>query len=405
MKLDKKRSKIFIALSVAAIIAAVFVLFWRGQQTPQKITKLKRPDYGEDDYTYNLHAFYDNVDYAVEFPVSAKTLSGTELQEAFDSAYEFITDKMQGDNPSLEEVRDNLVFTASIPQYGMTADYTLNDYSVINCFGEVNNSEVPPDGQKYIINARITYGMLSQDYEIPVTVLPPVYSEEQIKFNKIVSELKKADGEDLETDMRLPKSVEGLEIEFVKKPENRAWIIFFPLLAVFVFWYYKRFVVKKREENEREGQLRLDYPEIVSKLCLLMGAGMSGANAFARISRDYADAKREHKQSVRCGYEEVAAASGRIASGVSEPEAYAAFGRACRLHSYVKLASLLTQNVIKGSEGFNIMLRGEVTEAFAERKAAARTKGEEAGTKLLMPMVMMLGIVLVIIVVPAFMSF
>ncbi len=177
------------------------------------------------------------------------------------------------------------------------------------------------------------------------------------------------------------------------------------MLAAFVFWYYKRFVLKKRTEDEIESQLRLDYPEIVSKLSLLMGAGMSGANAFAKISRDYADAKRERKQSVRCGYEAVAAASGRIAAGVSEPEAYAEFGRACRLHSYIKLASLLTQNVIKGSEGFKLMLRGEVTEAFAERKALARTKGEEAGTKLLMPMVMMLGVVLVIIVVPAFMSF
>lgn len=405
MKLDKKRDKIFIALSVAAVTAAVLVLFMRGQETPQKITELKRPDYGEDNYTYNFHALYDNEDYAVEFPVSAKKLSGTELQAAFDSAYEFIIDKMRGDNPSLDEVRDNLVFADSIPQYGMKADYTLNDYSVISCFGEVNNSGVAPGGQKYIVSARISYEMLSQDYEIPVTVLPPVYGEEQIKINKIVSELEKADRADPETDMKLPESVDGLEIAFVKHPENRVWIILFPLLAAFVFWYYKRFVLKKRTEDERESQLRLDYPEIVSKLSLLMGAGMSGANAFAKISRDYADAKRERKQSVRRGYEAVAAASGRIAAGVSEPEAYAEFGRACRLHSYIKLASLLTQNVIKGSEGFKLMLRGEVTEAFAERKALARTKGEEAGTKLLMPMVMMLGIVLVIIVVPAFMSF
>lgn len=405
MKLDKKRRKIYIALSVAAIIAAVFVLFWRAKETPKKITELKRPGCGEGDRTYTLHALYDNGDYPVEFPVSAKKLSGTELQAAFDSAYEIIIDKMRGNNLSLDKVRDNLVFTASIPQYGMTADYTLNDYSVINCFGEVNNSEVGPDGQKYIISARIRYGMLSQDYEVPVTVFPPVYSEEQIKINKIVSELEKADRADAETDIRLPESVDGLEIEFVKQPENRAWIILLPLLSAFVFWYYKRFVVKKRGENEREAQLRLDYPEIVSKLSLLMGAGMSAANAFARISRDYVTAKKARKQNVRSGYEEVAAASGRIAAGVSEPEAYAQFGRACRLHSYIKLASLLTQNVIKGSEGFSLMLRGEVTEAFAERKALARTKGEEAGTKLLMPMVMMLGVVLVIIVVPAFMSF
>lgn len=405
MKLDKKRQKMLILPSAVAVTAAVLLLFLHDKKTEQQITELKRPDYGEGDYTYTLHALYDNGDYTVEIPVSARKLSGAELQTAFDAAFELISDKMCGNNPSLDEVRENIIFTSSVPEYGMTADYTLDDYSVINCFGEVNNKEVTQGGQKYIVNVQLTYGMLSQSYKIPVTVLPPVYNEEQIKVNKIISELKKADSADMDADMRLPKNVEGLEIAFVKKPESRVWIILLPLFAVFVLWYYKSFVVKKRAENEREGQLRLDYSEIVSKLSLLMGAGMSGANAFAKISRDYAEAKKERKQTVRCGYEEVAAASGRIAAGVSEPEAYAAFGRACRLHSYIKLASLLTQNVIKGAEGFNIMLRGEVSEAFAERKALARTKGEEAATKLLMPMVMMLAVVLVIVVVPAFMSF
>lgn len=61
--------------------------------------------------------------------------------------------------------------------------------------------------------------------------------------------------------------------------------------------------------------------------------------------------------------------------------------------------------IILGGEYFMQMLREEVGEAFAQRKALARKRGEEAGTKLLLPMIMMLGIVLIIIVVPAFMSF
>ena len=94
-------------------------------------------------------------------------------------------------------------------------------------------------------------------------------------------------------------------------------------------------------------------------------------------------------------------ASNRIAMGVSESDAYAAFGRACRTHAYIKLGNLMSQNVRKGGEYFMQMLREEVGEAFAQR----RKRGEEAGTKLLLPMIMMLGIVLIIIVVPAFMSF
>ena len=50
------------------------------------------------------------------------------------------------------------------------------------------------------------------------------------------------------------------------------------------------------------------------------------------------------------------------------------------------------------------MLRLAAVQAFEERKARAKMLGEEAGTKLLVPMFIMLAIVLVIVTVPAFLS-
>ena len=50
------------------------------------------------------------------------------------------------------------------------------------------------------------------------------------------------------------------------------------------------------------------------------------------------------------------------------------------------------------------LLKKEVEDAFEERKRIARKKGEEAGTKLLIPMVMMLAVVIAIVAVPALMS-
>ena len=67
-------------------------------------------------------------------------------------------------------------------------------------------------------------------------------------------------------------------------------------------------------------------------------------------------------------------------------------------------ASFLSQNLKKGTRGLTELLSLEAIHAFEERKARARRKGEEAGKKLLAPMVMMLGIVLIIVVVPAFWS-
>ena len=47
----------------------------------------------------------------------------------------------------------------------------------------------------------------------------------------------------------------------------------------------------------------------------------------------------------------------------------------------------------------------ESTEAWEERKRKARVLGEAAATKLLVPMIMMLIVVMAIVMIPAFMSF
>ena len=65
---------------------------------------------------------------------------------------------------------------------------------------------------------------------------------------------------------------------------------------------------------------------------------------------------------------------------------------------------MLTQNLRKGSKGLSELLRAEADQAFEERKATAKKRGEEAGTKLLLPMFMMLSMVLLIVIVPAFLS-
>jgi len=89
---------------------------------------------------------------------------------------------------------------------------------------------------------------------------------------------------------------------------------------------------------------------------------------------------------------------------MSEQQAYEAFGKRCRLSMYVRFANLLEQNLRKGTKGLSERLSDEVREAFENRKALAIRLGEEAGTKLLLPMIMLLIIVIVICVVPAFLS-
>jgi hypothetical protein len=94
-----------------------------------------------------------------------------------------------------------------------------------------------------------------------------------------------------------------------------------------------------------------------------------------------------------------------IRDGESESSAYRKFAERVGLGSYQRLVRILIQNLQTGSRGLCQLLEQESQNALEERKALARKLGEEAGTKMLLPLMMMLGIVIAIIMVPAMMSF
>ena len=71
------------------------------------------------------------------------------------------------------------------------------------------------------------------------------------------------------------------------------------------------------------------------------------------------------------------------------------------------LQKICGDSLSKSAEGLQRaaeILKSEAAEAFEERKNMARKAGEEAGTKLLVPMFIMLAVVMAIMVIPAFLS-
>lgn len=101
----------------------------------------------------------------------------------------------------------------------------------------------------------------------------------------------------------------------------------------------------------------------------------------------------------------MAAACNEMDSGVAEIEAYRRFGERCSQMKYRTFSTLLIQNLQKGSRRLAELLEKEALEAWDERKRKARVLGEAAATKLLVPMIMMLAVVMAVIMIPAFLSF
>lgn len=150
--------------------------------------------------------------------------------------------------------------------------------------------------------------------------------------------------------------------------------------------------------------MMLDYSEIVSKLMIFIGAGMTVSLAWERIALDYEKMKAAGRKETRFAYEELCTTYYHVKSGIPEGRAYRDFGRRTGLGCYLKLSGLLEQNRKTGMKNLKVLLDAEMEDAFEQRKNLAKKLGEEAGTKLLLPLFMMLGVVMVMIMVPALMS-
>lgn len=202
----------------------------------------------------------------------------------------------------------------------------------------------------------------------------------------------------------LPDEVNGTRIQWSYPIDHSGTILLSLSILAALLLIVSREREKEKQRQKRRDQMFLDYPNLVTKLCLLMQAGMTMRRAFSKTALDY----RKYQQTrdvPRCAYEEMLITYYEMESGVLESQAYENFGRRCDHPQYRTLATLLSQNLKKGSRGLLEILERESLSAFEDRKRQAKIIGEAAATKLLIPMVLMLLVVLIILMVPACMSF
>ncbi len=150
--------------------------------------------------------------------------------------------------------------------------------------------------------------------------------------------------------------------------------------------------LNKQIENRRM-QIQLEFPEFINTLTLLVNAGMTISKAWEKIILDN---KKNNPL-----YEEMAYAYAEIQAGKPEVVAYEEFGRRCKIKEVIKFVSVIILNLKKGGAEVIPVLKAQGTECWEMRKAVAKRLGEEASTKILFPLMMMLVGILVIVATPA----
>lgn len=401
----KKRCRIIgILLGVLVVTTLLCVTQKSGQMPLTEGRFLKRQDC-EDMISVTVKGKQEKETWEKEvvLPVGSRELDQNEMEALESKVASYLARTLPGKNQSLQQVNTSLVFSSTLPETEIEIKWTMDD-TYIQESGQIRSEQIPADGMDTEVVAEASWKNWKKTYPFqihikPVKATPKEAWSRQVK-KTLQEELKKQSTKER---VELPSQIGQVQVTYDMEKEKKSYTPVYAVLGCLLLLPLVWREQQKKELSEREEQLLLDHSGLIHKFMLLLGAGLTVRNVVERLVSEYEEnQKRGGKK--RYVYEEMCILLQEIRDGMSEGRAVERFGRRCRLQPYLRFCSVLTQNMKKGAEGVLAILETESMEALEMRKQRALQLGEKAGTKLLFPMVLMLGIVMGMIMVPAFLT-
>ena len=316
------------------------------------------------------------------------------------------------DNLSADHVERKLDFPQKLEGYPFSISYSTDNPMILSAQGIVNEETLAQrkdasEGIVVKVVMKLTYEEYSGEIYFYVRVYPQSGSKEETFFDSLRAAIDQYSEASREKDLlELPTELFSAGVTY-EEPISYESLLIFILGIVIAFLVYKKSDEGLKQESlERDRQMLADYPMVVDQFALFYSVGMTTKGIFLKLCKDYERKKEKEKgKKERYVYEEMLKVRKKLEEGIGEIAAYESFAKRCGLQKYRQLVNLLEQAVLKGKSDIGDLLFDERRKSFIERKNHAKELSEEAGTKLLLPMFLMLLVVIVIIMVPAFMNF
>lgn len=400
----KKLADAMQILVLLCIFCLIFV-FTSGRDSQSIETNLiDRPGYGmgdrEEELTVQIEG--ETEQEVLSVTIREQAFSEQQAEQFLKNGKKFLEQEIKGENDSLDEVRTELYFPTELEEQKVQVSWLTFPYGVIGEDGSIIG-EPEEEGSIVEIQALLSCQGKELLYETAACVYPPILNEKEKLWKKVRENLQEAEESSLQqAQVPLPEKVDGKTITWTRTSQDLLPLFLFLLVVLPICAYVQKDQKIHERAKQRKLQMEVDYPELMWKMTMLLGAGLTIRGAFMRIAAEYQ--KREQKK-IRYVYEEMIYTCHEMKSGIPESRAYENFGRRCELPRYIKLGSILSQNLKKGSKGLAALLEKEAETSMEERKNLAKKLGEQAGTRLIFPMILMFGVVLIVLMVPAFLSF
>lgn len=371
---------------------------------------VEREGYDGEEQQIDLLLQKEELEEQVTLKVPQRKYTKEERQEKMQEAFAYLEDHIKGQNVSLSEVTENLDFSIDYKKYPFDVEFQPEDYGLIDGDGNLKNERADllaegygekslSEGIPTKVTVTLWYGEESKQQSYSMTVFPK--KEEKKSFASVLEKLEETERENSHQEgFLLPAKIDGVQITRIDETRVTPFsVLIMGILFAGLLLLREKENVRQAERQKKE-MLQRCYPWFVNELVLLLGAGMQIKNIFNILLHEYSE-----EENLKPLIEELKIAKHSMEMGIPEEQVYYQMGRNLKLPCYIKLMTLLEQNVKRGTKGLTAIFEQEELAALEERKNLAKRYGEEAGTKLLGPMILLLLVIMFMIMIPAFLSF
>ncbi|WP_415931627.1 hypothetical protein [Zhenpiania hominis] len=310
-----------------------------------------------------------------------------------------------------------LAFLCAALLFGFAEGEESYEYMRFNQKGELIEIKRPSAEQGAIsFSARVQMGAgaSARTKEIFITI-DPLGSAEEVDQDGILPEKTEEEKEEDELNqliagfnsdttnskITMPKELKNGENLVWKKSEDSSLMLYFTLAVVMLWMLYKGrfYTVEKEEKRARESIIR-ELPQFINKMILLISAGVVLHTAFLKIVDDYEKSGKHgsyfYMQLTQIG-RAVRETNGSLCQELQQ------FAKRSGVKELIRISNILSDNLSKGAD-LSEKLKQENSLLWLARKQQSEEKGRLAETKLTLPLMILLLVLIMMTIAPAMME-
>lgn len=396
---DKKQRLIIIIVVVISLLGIIAGIVYDSGLTRVELTTITRPKPYEEAENISFGVEVDGIkadkELTYEGQIGVKKLEEGKIDEHLQNTLDTLEANMYREGEGKERVLTGLNIPVRLENNPIDISFSTDEGGILLDNGDLN-FEMIKEKRQVTLKLTASYGEREMSRSLVITIYPRTLTEEEkVKLavkEKLDSAL--ADGEN-ET-ITLPAEVDGKRVRaYFPKKEITGNLVGFALAAIICL-----FVVfnenNKRKIRDREEELKNGYTEFVGRFVILLGAGLNIPAIWRKLETGFASNKSLT--------EEIRLTLWEVGNGKTEREAYENFGKRIGGTQYAKFVSVINQSLKLGQGQLLSRLEAESEAAMFERRNKAKVMGEVADTKMLMPMMLQLVLIMLIIMVPALLA-